>query len=74
MFLIALFVVLPILWLLLVNWQLTLVGLAAWLLVRIAAARRRPESIRELPRWSAGRRLDAEREHAEWQRWFDARR
>ena len=81
MFLIALFVVLPVLWLLLTNWQLALLGLAVWLFVRIAAAggaaRPQPESTRELPqsgylpRWSAGRRLDAEREHAEWQRWFD---
>ena len=81
MFLIALFLVLPVLWLLLTNWQLTLIALGVWILVRTLAAMDggRKES-RELPapsylpRWTARRRLDAEREHIQWQEWFDGAR
>jgi hypothetical protein len=81
MFAIALFLVLPILWLLLVNWQLTLIGLAALLFVRFMVAvtgdkgrRSGPTlaAVGYLPRWNAGRRLAAQRELAQWQAWFDA--
>lgn len=82
MFAIALFLVLPVLWLLLTNWQLALTGLGVWMLVRILAARypggqyagQELPAPAYLPRWTARRRLDAEREHAQWQEWFDARR
>jgi len=81
MFAIALFLVLPVLWLLFTNWQLALLGLGALLLVRIAAAgggaRPWTESAAPagyVPRWSVSRRLEAEREHAQWQEWFDAAR
>ena len=83
MFLMALFVVLPVLWLLLTNWQLALIGLGVWMLVRIVAAAVDGGGRREnrelptpayLPKWSALRRLDAKREHAQWQEWFDAAR
>lgn len=83
MFLMALFLVLPAIWLLLTNWQLTLIALGVWMLIRLAAAAtesRRPEGRQEpyapayLPRWTARRRLDARREHAQWQEWFDAAR
>lgn len=80
MFLIALFLVLPVLWLLLTNWQLTLIGLGVWILVRAAAAMdirvrkvgQELPSPTYVPRWTARRRLDAEREHAQWQEWLDA--
>jgi len=81
MFLIAL-LVLAVLWLLLANWQLTLIALGTWMLIRItvaavdrkdrSAGRERPAAV-YLPRWTARRRLDARREHALWQEWFDAR-
>ncbi len=83
MFLIALFLVLPVLWLLLANWQLALLGLGIWLLLRPVVAAvdgRGQEEGRELPavaylpRWTARRRLDAARERAQWQEWFDAAR
>ena len=81
MFLMALFLVLPVLWLLLTNWQLTLIGLGVWLLVRILAATCGGERVvargapapAYLPRWTWRRRLEAGREHAQWQEWFDAR-
>jgi hypothetical protein len=80
MFLIALFLVLPVIWLLLTNWQLTLIGLVVWILVRILAARypgnRRavaePPSPGYAPRWTARRRLDAMLERIQWQERFDA--
>lgn len=81
MFLIALFLVLPVLWLLLTNWQLSLLALGIWMLVRLAAAvtaNRGQAEYREspapayLPRWTARRRLEARRELAAWQAWFDA--
>lgn len=78
MFLIALFLVLPAIWLLLTNWQLTLIGLGVWMLVRILAARYPGERNAELstpgyvPRWTARRRLDATLERIQWQERFDA--
>ena len=82
MFLIALFLVLPVLWLLLTNWQLTLLGLGLWMLTRILIARHPGERSagaelpepNYVPRWTARRRLEAAREHAQWQEWFDASR
>ena len=83
MFLIALFVVLPILWLLFTNWQLALVALGIWLLIRVGSAvtgsgghevARELPPLGYMPRWTASRRLDAEREHARWQGWFDRAR
>jgi hypothetical protein len=82
MFLIALFLVLPAIWLLLTNWQLTLIGLGVWLLVRIAASITESGAQAEhwgplapayLRRWTWRRRLEAGREHAQWQERFDAR-
>ena len=81
MFLVAIFLVLPAIWLLLTNWQLTLLALGIWALVRLAAAVTGSKGQAEyrgspapayLPRWTARRRLDARREHAAWQQWFDA--
>lgn len=78
MFLIALFLVLPAIWLLLTNWQLTLIGLGVWMLVRILAARypgersAEPPSLDYAPRWTARRRLDATLERIQWQERFDA--
>ena len=81
MFLIALFLVLPILWLLFANWQLALVGLGIWILVRIVLAVKGPKarevscelpSPNYLPKWTVRRKLDAKRELAQWQEWFDA--
>jgi hypothetical protein len=83
MFAIALFLVLPALWLLFTNWQLALIGLGVWALMRpIVAAvdakgrveRRGLPSPAYLPRWTVKRRLEAERERAQWQEWFDATR
>jgi uncharacterized membrane protein len=78
MFAIALFVVLPALALLFMNWQLVLIGLGIWMLMRpvVAAVDRRNQGERPapayLPRWTASRRLEAQRERAQWQEWFDA--
>ena len=80
MFLIALFLVLPAIWLLLTNWQMTLLGLGIWMLIRILAAKYPGErgagseltAPAYVPRWTALRRLDAARERAQWQEWFDA--
>lgn len=78
MFLVAL-LVLAVLWLLVTNWQLTLIGLGIWMLTRIVRAavdskgHERPATA-YLPRWTARRRLDARRELAQWQQWFDAAR
>jgi hypothetical protein len=83
MFLIALFLVLPILWLLFANWQMVLVALGICMLLRpaVAAMDRKSEqrggglpAPTYLPRWTARRRLDAERELAQWQEWFDRAR
>jgi hypothetical protein len=83
MFAIALFLVLPALWLLLTNWQLVLIGLGVWALMRPLVAAvdarggvvsREPPAPAYLPRWTARRRLDARRELAQWQEWFDAAR
>lgn len=83
MFLIALFLVLPVLWLLLTNWQVTLIALGIGLLVRIvvdAMDRKGQRGSGELPapdylrRWTMRRRLEAERELAQWQERFDAAR
>lgn len=80
MFLIALLLVLPAIWLLLTNWQLTLIALGVWMLIRIAAGATEnrgqaenwgPPAPAYLRRWTASRRLDAKREHAQWQEWFD---
>lgn len=81
MFLVALLLV-AVLWLLLTNWQLTLLGVGVWMLVRALAARYPgPRAVdgglpaaAYLPRWTAMRRRDARREHAQWQEWFDASR
>lgn len=81
MFLVAIFLVLPALWLLFTNWQLALVGLGVYLLMRpIVAAvdargrvvSREPPAPAYLPRWTAMRRQEARRELARWQEWFDA--
>ncbi len=83
MFLMALFLVLPAIWLLFTNWQLALIGLGVWLLLRpvVAAVDRGGQkkvselpAVAYLPRWTARRRLDAGRELAQWQAWFDAAR
>jgi multisubunit Na+/H+ antiporter MnhE subunit len=74
MFAIALFVVLPVIWLLLTNWQLTLLALGILALVRLAAGQQSREAPAAgyLPRWTTKRRQDAQRELAQWQAWFDA--
>jgi hypothetical protein len=82
MFAIALFLVIPVLWLLVTNWQLTLLGLGVWILVRALAAKypggravgQELPGAAYLPRWTRRRRMDAKREHAQWQEWFDASR
>jgi hypothetical protein len=77
MFAIALFLGLPVLWLLFTNWQLVLIGLGIWALMRpvVAAVDRRNQGERPapayLPRWTASRRLEAQRERAQWQDRFD---
>jgi type IV secretory pathway TrbD component len=87
MFLVALFLV-TVLSLLVANWQITLLGLGIWMLVRALAAKypgsraapgpgvasRELPATAYLPRWTATRRLNARREHAQWQDWFDASR
>jgi hypothetical protein len=79
MFAIALFLVLPALFLLFVNWQYALIGLGVWLLMRpvVAAVDRRGQeqpSLGYVPRWTPRRRRDARRELAQWQEWFDSAR
>jgi hypothetical protein len=77
MFAIALFLVLPALWLLFTNWQLVLIGLGVWALMRpvVAAVDHRGvnrPSPSYMQRWTVRRRLDARHELAQWQVWFDA--